>query len=57
MELTAEETVTKILAANEILHVKQKYPLILNPFESLGEFLNNVKTEPSPYEGKYVFIK
>lgn len=57
MELTTEETVTKLLSVNEVLHVKPKIPLISNPFETLGEFLKNVKPEPSPYEGKYVFIK
>ncbi len=57
MELTTEETVTRLLSSNEILHVKQENPLISNPFESLGEFLKNVKPEPSPYEGKYVFIR
>ncbi len=58
MELTNEETVTKLLSSNEILHVKQQEnPFISNPFVSLGEFLTNVKPEPSPYEGKYVFIR
>ena len=57
MNLTSEEAVTKLLSSNEILHVEKKNMFITNPFDSLGEFLKNVKTEPSPYEGKYVFIK
>lgn len=57
MELSNEETVTKLLSSNEILHGKKEKIVITNPFESLGDFLKNVKPEPSPYEGKYVFIK
>lgn len=57
MELSNEETVTKLLSSNEILHDKKEKIVITNPFESLGDFLKNVKPDPSPYEGKYVFIK
>lgn len=57
MEVSNEEAVTKLLSSNEILHVEKKKMFITNPFDSLGEFLKNVKPEPSPYEGKYVFIK
>lgn len=57
MELTNEEAVTRLLSPYEVLHPEHEKLLISNPFESLGEFLKNVKPEPSPYEGKYVFIK
>ena len=57
MELTSEETVTKLLTANEILHVANPFKLSLDAGYNLGEFLNNIKEEPSPYEGKYVFIR
>ncbi len=57
MKVSNEEAVTKLLSSNEILHVEKKKMFITNPFDSLGEFLKNVKPEPSPYEGKYVFIK
>jgi len=56
MELTAEETVTKLLSNNEILRGKNIGP-VSNPVYNLGEFLKNYKPEPSPYEGKYVFIR
>lgn len=56
MELTAEEAVTKLLSDNEILKRKDMnfYP---DSSYNLGEFLKNFKPEPSPYEGKYVFIR
>ncbi len=57
MELSSEEAVTKLLSSNEILHDSKEKMVITNPFESLGDFLKNVRPEPSPYEGKYVFIK
>ncbi len=57
MELSNEETVTRLLSYNEILHIKHEKMLITNPFDSLGEFLKNVQPEPSTYENKYVFIK
>lgn len=57
MELSSEEAVTKLLSSNEILHDRKERIVITNPFESLGDFLKNVRPEPSPYEGKYVFIK
>lgn len=57
MESTNEQVVTKLLSSSEILSVKNKGMYITNPDYNLGEFLANVKEEPSPYEGKYVFIK
>ena len=57
MELTAEETVTKLLSNNEILSGKKLNSFIENPVDNLGEYLKNDKPEPSPYEGKYVFIR
>ncbi len=57
MELTAEETVTKLLSNNEILSGKKLNSFIENPVDNLGEYLKNYKPEPSPYEGKYVFIR
>ncbi len=57
MELTAEETVTKLLSNNEILNGNKVKSFIINPVDNLGEFLKNYKPEPSPYEGKYVFIR
>lgn len=57
MELTAEETVTKLLSNNEVLGGLKGNVFITNPVENLGEFLRNYKPEPSPYEGKYVFIR
>ncbi len=60
MELTAEETVTRLLSSNEVF--KDGVNLVSKPLEfntayNLGEFLKNYKPEPSPYEGKYVFIR
>ncbi len=57
MELTSEETVTKLLSANEILHVSGNKLFSSNPLYDLGEFLENIKNTPSPYAGKYIFIK
>ncbi len=57
MESTTEQIVTKLLSSKEILNIKNKGAYITNSDYNLGEFLNNVKEEPSPYEGKYVFIK
>lgn len=57
MESTTEQIVTKLLSSKEILNIKNKGAYITNPDYNLGEFLNNVKEEPSPYEDKYVFIK
>ena len=57
MELTNEEIVTKLLSSSEILQVKNNNKFITNTIYNLGEFLNNIKKEPSPYEGKYIFIK
>ena len=57
MELTAEETVTKLLSNNEILSGKKLNSFIENPVDNLGEYLKNYKPEPSPYQGKYVFIR
>lgn len=57
MELTSEETVTQLLTRNEILRADKSYTLNPQGGYNLGEFLQNVKNEPSPYEGKYVFIK
>ena len=58
MELTAEETVTRLLSQNEVISKKDEVnSFASNPTYNLGEFLKNYKPEPSPYEGKYVFIK
>ena len=57
MELTAEETVTKLLSNNEVLGGLKGNVFITNSVAYLGEFLRNYKPEPSPYEGKYVFIR
>ena len=42
---------------NEILSGKKLNSFIENPVDNLGEYLKNYKPEPSPYEGKYVFIR
>ena len=57
MELTNEEIVTKLLSANEVLRVKKNMGFVTIPLFDLGDFLKNYKPEPSPYEGKYVFIR
>ena len=58
MELTPEETVTQILSKNEVINVKNEVKSFnSNTVYNLGEFLKNYKPEPSPYEGKYVFIR
>lgn len=57
MELTNEEIVTKLLSANEVLRVKKNMGFVTTPLFDLGDFLKNYKPEPSPYEGKYVFIR
>ncbi len=58
MILSNEEVVTKLLTSNEVLHISGENIFISNPFESLGEFLKNVKPEPVSLENsKYVFIK
>ena len=57
MKTTNEEAVTKLLTSNEILHINNANVFISNPFDSLGDFLKNFKSEPSPYEGKYMFIR
>ena len=56
MELTAEEAVTKLLSDNEILRGSNT-EFYSNPMYNLGEFLKNFKPEPSPYEGKFFFIR
>lgn len=57
MELTNEEIVTKLLSANQVLRVKNNMSFVTTPLYDLGDFLKNYKLEPSPYEGKYVFIR
>lgn len=57
MELTNEEIVTKLLSANQVLRVKNNMSFVTTPLYDLGDFLKNYKPEPSPYEGKYVFIR
>lgn len=58
MELTAEETVTRLLSQNEVISKNDEVnSFASNPIYNLGEFLKNYKPEPSPYEGKYVFIR
>ena len=58
MILSNEEVVTKLLTSNEVLHISGENIFISNSFESLGEFLKNVKPEPVSLENsKYVFIK
>ena len=57
MEKSNEEIVTQILASKEILDAKKSSKYSTNPTYNLGVFLDNYIPEPSPYEGKYVFIK
>ncbi len=58
MELTAEETVTRLLSMNEVINGgANSAKFVTAPMYNLGEFLKNYKPEPSPYEGKYVFIR
>ena len=57
VELTNEEIVTKLLTANEVLRLKKGMSFITTPLYDLGDYLKNYKPEPSPYEGKYVFIR
>jgi len=56
MELTAEEAVTKLLSDNEVIRRRNISPCS-SPMFNLGAFLKDFKPEPSPYEGKYVFIR
>ena len=58
MELTSEQIVTKLLSEKEILQINK----ICNPFNAesiynLGDYLEKIKSQPSPYGEKYVFIK
>ena len=57
MELTSEEIVTRLLAEKEILNAKRSPKFMTNHNYNLGEFFENYVPEPSPYEGKYFFIK
>ena len=57
IELTNEEIVTKLFTANEVLRLKKGMSFITTPLYDLGDYLKNYKPEPSPYEGKYVFIR
>lgn len=58
MELTAEETVTRLLSQNEVISKNDEVnSFASNPIYNLGEFLKNYKPEPSSYEGKYIFIR
>lgn len=57
MEFANEETVTKLLSEKEILHAKEGNSLFTSPLYNLGNFLENIKKEPSPYGEKYIFVK
>ena len=57
MELTNEQIVTNLLSEKEIINPKKNNGFASNPTYNLGEFLSDFKPEPSPYEGKYVFIR
>ena len=57
MELTSEQIVTNLLIKKEIINPNSKTGLVTNPAYDLGEFLSDFKQEPSPYEGKYLFIR
>ena len=44
---------------NEVEEIitKKGMSFITTPLYDLGDYLKNYKPEPSPYEGKYVFIR
>ncbi len=55
--MNQEEIVTKLLSSKEIIRVKENKLFATSPMYNLGEFLNKIKSQPSPYGNKYVFIK
>ena len=57
MEFANEETVTKLLSEKEILHAKEGNSLFTSPLYNLGNFLENIIKEPSPYGGLYILVK
>lgn len=58
MVLVSEEVVAKILSEKEIVNPnKISKPWSGNPKYNLGNYLKGVKSEPSPWGDKYIFIK
>lgn len=57
MELTSEQIVTKILSEKSILKDKNNSSYISNPNYNLGAFLDDIKSAPSQYGTKYIFVK
>lgn len=57
MELTSEEIVTKLLSTNAIIKRKRNYAFVTEPDYDLGDYLDKVKSIPSPYGEKYLFVK
>ena len=57
MKSKNEECITKFLAGKEIINIHRSQKFVSNPTYNLGKFLDNYVPEPSPYEGKYVFIR
>ena len=54
--MESEKVVTKLLMEREVLKNK---PLKFcpEPIYNLGEFLQNIKPEPTPYDSRFMFIK
>ena len=57
MKSKNEECITRFLAEKEIININRSQKFVSNPTYNLGKFLDNYVPEPSPYEGKYVFIR
>lgn len=56
MELSNEEKVTRLLCQNEIIKDQKNNSFVTSPF-NLSAFLDNVKTQPSEYDERFLFIK
>ena len=54
--MESERNVTKLLEEREVLRNKA-LKFASNPNYDLGEFLQNIKPEPNPYDSRFVFIK
>ncbi len=54
--MESEQIVTKLLMEREVLKNKT-FNFVSNPNYDLGDFLQNIKSEPNPYDSRFVFIK
>ena len=57
MELTSEEIVTKLLSTNAIIKRKRSYAFVTEPNYDLSDYLDKLKSMPSQYGEKYLFVK